>query len=337
MGSIREQLTTSWAKLAVGASGPREWRALRLDVPHVLNVFAAVRESDCTRAILFECANGAAPPWRMRFESEGLALIDERDAREGVMRVALVVERPDLESVVLVIADDLVRSSIPAANAADAMTAVAARLSAWQTCLKLRRDGFGRERMLGLFGELIVMERLGAAIGFDRSVENWTGPDRGLHDFELAGEAIEVKTTSGSAGLMHITGLDQLDIGGLDSLTLCRVVVVPDDRGVDIDRVVARIRAAADGFGHRIRQAVDRGLLMTGYVDANSVGERYEKLSVVAVEGYEVRDAFPRLTRGIVAGGIVAAEYRLDSAGVTDYRMSDESLERAFGRFAKGG
>lgn len=337
MTTAREQLTAGWAKLVVGTPGPREWRALRLEIPHILTVFAAVRESDGTRAILFECPIATAPSWRVRFESEGLALVDERDALEQVMRVALVLERPDLESIALVIAEDILKASVMTQAPLDAVTAIAERLSAWQTCLKVRREGLSYQRMLGLLGELVVMERIAALSGLDRVVPSWTGPDRGIHDFERGDRAIEVKTSSGLAGLAHISALSQLDAGGFGELTLCRVAVIRDDDGEDLAEIIARVRAEADRFGHGVRQRLDRGLLLSGYIDADVAAERLEKLSVVAVEGYDVREGFPRLTSQTVPPGIVAAEYRLDLASAANHQMSAADLEGVFSRFATGG
>lgn len=337
MTPAQVELMGGWAKLAHGTPGSREWRAVRLVIPHVLAIFAAVRESDGTRAILFECPISAAPSWRVRFESEGVALVDERDVQEQVMRVALILERPDLESIALVIAEDLINSSLLAEIPLQAVVAIAERLLAWQTCLKVRREGLSHQRMLGLLGELVVMERIAALSRLDLVVPKWSGPDRGIHDFARAGEAIEVKTSAGLAGLVHVTALAQLDNSGLRALTLCRVAVVRDDEGEDLRLVIARLRAEADSFGHGVRQTLDRGLLLSGYIDADIAAEGLEKFSVIALEGYDVREGFPRLTSQTVSPGIVAAEYRLDLAGAANHRMSAADLEGVFNRFATGG
>lgn len=336
MSGARDRLAEGWARLAIGTRGAREWRATRLDISHVLSIFAAVRENDGARAILFECPIVAAPLWRVKFESEGLALVDERDLREQVMRVALILERPDLESIVLVITEDLIKTSLAAITPQEAVAAIAERLLAWQACLKVRREGLSYQRMLGLFGELVVMERIAALSGLEHVVLNWTGPDRGNHDFERAGQAIEVKTSSGLAGLVHVTALSQLDSGGLVSLTLCRVAVIGDDEGETLGDVIARLRALADCLGHGIRQSLDRGLLLSGYMDTDGAAERFPKLGVIAVEGYDVQERFPRLTSQTVSPGIVAAEYKLDLAGAENYRMTDSELGSAFSRFAMG-
>ncbi len=337
MGPIREAMLRAWVSLASGPAGGREWRALRIEAEHPLDVFAAIREEDLTRGVLFECPIASAPSWRLRFESEGLRLIDDREGRDGTRRIALALERIDLESVFLVVAEDLIASSRSASGALEAVEAVGSRLSAWQTCLKLRREGFGQERMLGLFGELVLLEQMAAAVGFDRAIAAWTGPDRGLHDFEAGRMAIEVKTSLGARGAVHIGSLDQLDPSGLQDLVLCRIVVVPEETGLDLPGLVARTRRAADSMGHAVRRDLDHRLLMSGYIDAESQETRSDRLSVAEVEGYEVREAFPRLTRETVARAVIAAEYRLDTSAAMQYLMTPEALVRLLARFGMGG
>jgi hypothetical protein len=327
----------SWATLNKGPTGSRTWRALRFEQNHALDVFAAIREGDGKRAVLFECGIQAAPKWRLRFDSEGLTLTDERQSGEGVMQIALALEREDLEPVFLVIAEDLVRASTPASTAAEALETIASRLSAWQTCLKLRRDGFGQERMLGLFGELTLLERLAERIGLADAIRHWSGPDRGLHDFIASSKALEVKTSKGTAGLIRVGSLDQLDDTGLTDLILCRVVVVPNDNGIDLDALVARLRQAADLCGHGMRQTFDRCLLLTGYLDSSGREERFDRLDVVAIEPYRIGPGFPRLTSATVVPGIVAAEYVLDPTAAAALRLDDEQLRSVFLSFGMGG
>lgn len=330
-------LTAAWQSLAGGPSGDREWRALRIDLSHPLDVFAAVREVDRTRGVIFECPIANAPTWRLRFESEGLQLADDREGRGGTRRIVLALERGDLETVFLVIAEDLIESSRASGDAQEAVATLGARLAAWQTCLKLRRDGFGQERMLGLYGELAVLERLASAVGMARAVEAWSGPERGLRDFEAGTLAVEVKTSLGAAGAVRIGSLDQLDPTGLQRLALCRVVVVPDDAGVGLTDVVERVRAAAGVAGPGIRRALDQRLLMSGYIDPGERDTSFERLSILAIEGYEVCGDFPRVTRETVPAAVLSAEYRLDTGAASRSRMTEEALRGLLTSFGVGG
>lgn len=330
---IRGVLEGAWHSLADGPVGDREWRALRIELSHQLDVFAAVRETDRTRGVLFECPVASAQAWRLRFESEGLHLTDDRDGRDGMRRIALALERGDLEAVFLVIADDLIESSRAATNVQEAVATLGARLAAWQACLKLRRDGFSRERMLGVYGELVILEKLAAAVGIARAVEVWTGPERGLHDFEAGSIAIEVKTSQGSAGAVSIGSLDQLDPSLLRQLALCRVVVVPDDAGIGLADLVERMRAYASAAGAAIRRSLDQRLLMSGYIDPGEREPPFEPLSVVGIEAYEVRGNFPRITRETVAAAVLSAEYRLDVAAASEGRLDEEAFSTLFMSF----
>jgi hypothetical protein len=337
MARIQDALTAAWDSLAHGPAGAREWRALRIEIAHKLDVFAAVREADQTRGVLFECPVTRAPAWRLRFESEGLQLVDDREGWHGTRRIALTLERADLETVFLVVAEDLIASSGTARDAHEAVATLGARLSAWQTCLKLRRDGFSQERMLGLYGELVMLERLASVVGMARAVAVWTGPERGLHDFEAGGFAVEVKTSQGASGAVRIGSLDQLDPSGLRQLALCRLVVVPDVAGTSLTDVVARVRAAAAAAGPAIRRTFDQRLLMSGYIDPDDRDVPFESLSVVAVEAYEVCGDFPRLTREIVPAAVLSADYRLDVAASTGHRMTDDAFDALLASFEEKG
>ncbi len=334
---IQGVLKAAWQSLAGGPSGDREWRALRIELSHPLDVFAAVREADQTRGVVFECPIANAPAWRLRFESEGLQLADDREGRGGTRRIVLALERGDLETVFLVVAEDLIESSRASGDTQEAVATLGARLAAWQTCLKLRRDGFGQERMLGLYGELAVLERLTSTVGVARAVEVWTGPERGLRDFETGSIAVEVKTSLGAAGAVRIGSLDQLDPTGLQCLALCRVVVVLDEAGFSLTDLVERLRAEAGAAGVGIRRALDRRLLMSGYLDPGERDTAFQPLSILSIEGYQVRDDFPRVTRETVPAAVLSAEYRLDIGGASRTRMTEIALHGLLTSFGGGG
>lgn len=334
MESIRQVISRTWNSLAAGAPGGREWRALRIETRHPLDVFAAIRERDNIRGILFECPVELSLNWRLRFDSEGICLFDERESRDGIRRVALVLERPDLEQIFLVVLDDLIHSSRFGATVEEAMSAVAERLLAWQTCLRLRRAGFGAEQELGLYGELMVLERLATVAGYARAVEVWTGPDRGLHDFETSARAIEVKTSHGKHATVNIGALDQLDATKVQSLVLCRIVVVPDDGGVDLKSLIKRVRCAADLAGLAVRSNLDRRLLLSGYIDPDERDAHSDRFSVTDLEVYNIEGDFPRLTHENVNPAITSVTYRIDLQNLSQYRISGSELEKMFTEFS---
>lgn len=321
MTRFGDTLGRAWTSLSSGPPGARAWRAQRIETDHPLDVFAAVREADAVPGLLFECALDSAPAWKLRFDSEGLRLKDERDTGDGKLRILLTLERRDLESVFLVIAEDLVAASRDCKGVPDALTTIGERLAAWQACLKLRRAGFTRERALGLYGELLFLEHLAAVVELSRALIAWQGPDRGLHDFQAARAAVEVKTTIGAHGTVSIASLDQLDPTGFERLALCRVVVVPDPTGTSLADVVARLRLGVDSIGPSMRRRFDDALLKSGYMESDAA-EITTPYTTRELELYEVSADFPRLTREHVSPAVVSAEYRLTLASAQQFRMT---------------
>lgn len=334
--SIRETFHRIWSELDVGHDGQGEWRAKRLETQHPLDVFAAVRETDLARGVLFECPTASSPMWRLRFDSEGFRLLDQSTGRSGTRCIALALERPDLEAVFLVIAEDLIASSMSAAKPDEAVTLIGSRLAAWQACLKVRRDGFSHDQRLGLFGELILLERLSLAVGMDLAIAAWKGPQRGLHDFASGKYAIEVKTSLGAYGLVHVGSLDQLHVKDAQQLALFRVVLVPDEQGNNLQEIVARIRTAADQLGHTVRNALDQRVLMSGYLDADGLEVEAERYAVAAAEPYDVRAEFPCLTKEMVRAGVASATYSIDMSFANSFLMAAEQFDVLLMNFGRG-
>lgn len=67
-----------------------------------------------------------------------------------------------------------------------------------------------RDQEVGLYGELLVLERLVQRLGPAVAIEAWLGPGAAEHDFALPMGDIEVKTTTGERRQHWIHGLGQL-------------------------------------------------------------------------------------------------------------------------------
>lgn len=82
--------------------------------------------------------------------------------------------------------------------------------------LALRRLSLGDEVLLGLAGELVLLEALilrsppGAAAVL---VDRWAGSMPSTRDFQLGSVGVEVKTTTGTASRHHIAGVHQTELG----------------------------------------------------------------------------------------------------------------------------
>lgn len=82
--------------------------------------------------------------------------------------------------------------------------------------LALRRASLGNEVLLGLAGELVVLQALlrAADPGSAMSIlDSWAGSVPSSRDFQLGPVGVEVKTTTGPTSYHHINGVHQIELG----------------------------------------------------------------------------------------------------------------------------
>lgn len=137
--------------------------------------------------------------------------------------------------------------------------------------LALSRAALGNEVLVGLAGELFLIEGLTGAVpagSADRVVAAWSGSVPSSRDFRFGTTGIEVKTTTGTGSKHHVQGLHQIEVGhadegapetGLFILSLGIKWSGADESGTSIptmvDRIVARLAPdVAQSFLKRLAQ-----------------------------------------------------------------------------------
>jgi len=314
---------TAWREAAAGAPGPRAWRAVRTTCPGPLAVFAAIREADGALSVLFESPIESAPVARGRFEADGISILEERNYPERTYRIAVTLERGDLDNIFGIVIADLIEAAAAQSAPAAAIVSLFSRLSAWQAFLRARHTGLGREAIIGLIGELLTLRRVAASVGWVAAVDAWKGPTGGLHDLVRRGHAIEVKTGAGVASAVEISSLDQLEDAGLTSLLLAHVHLAEAPAGLSLPGLVSAIaddlQQNAPGALRGFRDA----LLASGYADVDAdlyLGRTYQP---VGTRYYLVSPGFPRLTRSGIPQGVAEALYRLDLRAIQPHIVDD--------------
>ena len=328
MSDLLAELRSKWDEaLASGTSG-REWRAVALTKASPVKLLAGIRDRDGRISVLVETAAEHAPRNCVRFQAEGISLTDERWAEEGLLRLAVTLERADLHEIFEVLAVDLLSVAADSPSPDLAIQHTVRRLEAWQVCLRARRRGLPREEQAGLLGELAVMDLLAAEIGLARTVTAWRGPLDGIHDFEAAGVAIEAKAAIGLSRHVRISRLDQLDSEGLRALVLVRTKFQELPDGLTLPETVGALRTTIERDCPSAAAEFADKLMRTGYLDADA--EIYGSMTVVLndIHGFRVREGFPRLTGATVPPAIVDAAYSLDERLLTSFRIEDEELRK---------
>ena len=209
MIEIEGELHSHWESLEMHPGDAGDWRAHRLAIDGPIACYAAIRNLDSRRGIIFETPIGDAPQGRLRFEAEGISVREQRDFDDGRYRVAANTEQEGYRTIFRVIALDLLAVVDGPMPVTVGWARLQQRIEAWQACLRARRRGLTREEQVGLYGELVCLRVIAATVSMTTALEAWKGPLRGLHDFVLADRALEVRqpagTTPGSGSDLSIS------------------------------------------------------------------------------------------------------------------------------------
>jgi hypothetical protein len=185
--------------------------------------------------------------------------------------------------------DDVVEDVVDAVqDAADSGQATLEVVARWRRLFKAGLvRGLGAEATRGLFAELSMLTSLvDADPRFDVSM--WTGPLGQPHDFELAGDCVEVKALGVTSTQVRIHGLEQLDAHDGRPLHLALLTVVDDVDGRSIDDLALDLeRRIGDP------ELLKRRLAATGWTADSPAHD--EKYRLGQVSGIHVTAATPRL------------------------------------------
>ena len=173
-------------------------------------------------------------------------------------------------------------------------SALERRAESWRVFMHTVEKVLSPEKERGLFGELIVLERL-LKRGVDKPLADiWTGPMRNEHDFILsAAEALEVKTSSSKLPFVpKIDNIMQLDSTDRNDLLLVAVHLSEDPEGVTLAELTSRVSLL---LSNSDREEL-RNLMLVQKIDLENPGRELNRFSVEFVRAFRA-DSLPRITR----------------------------------------
>ena len=193
--------------------------------------------------------------------------------------------------------------------------AIVETVTQWRSVLAAR-SRMSNEGEIGLFGELLALESLHAAIG-SAAVDAWRGTENEEHDFGLNEIDVEIKTTAGERRTHWISGVRQLLPSVDRPLALVSVQVTRGGMtGRTLAELVDALRSAVDDVTQ-----FDAKLARIGWEDAAAdlYIERWALRSHPAA--FEISGDFPRLTPALLSTlpvddeSLVDVRYRIDLDG----------------------
>ncbi|OCH60192.1 hypothetical protein A6D98_12480 [Aliivibrio fischeri] len=191
-------------------------------------------------------------------------------------------------------------------------SAIISRLFAWKNFMKTPTNYLSQSSERGLFGELIVLNKLVDVCGaHSKLLDSWLGPIRGLHDFEFPSGSIEVKSTIKSSNCAQITSLDQLDVAAESSLYLALVKLKKcTSSGQTLDDLVENTVARIDSS---LKPDFYSKLIFCGYLPNYQISRPFRvQYRSSECYYYHVDQAFPCLTASNVPHQVKSISYQLD-------------------------
>ena len=189
--------------------------------------------------------------------------------------------------------------------------------------LLARAPRLSEDQEIGLFGELVALDRLIDGVGETKALAAWLGPRAEEHDFVLGEADVEVKTTRSERRIHVIHGLGQLTPTPGRPLHLMSVQVTGAGAAGNgetlpelIERIRRRLRSGRTDFDDRLTDC--------GWEDAQA-DRLYTTRLLVRSEPrfYNVDGAFPAIT----SAGLSPIVTRPELVRSIDYRIDVTDLE----------
>ena len=189
--------------------------------------------------------------------------------------------------------------------------------------LLARAPRLSEDQEIGLFGELVALDRLIDGVGEPKALAAWLGPRAEEHDFVLGEADVEVKTTRSERRIHVIHGLGQLTPTPGRPLHLMSVQVTGAGAAGNgetlpelIERIRRRLRSGRTDFDDRLTDC--------GWEDAQS-DRLYTTRLLVRSEPrfYTVDEDFPAIT----SAGLSRIVTRPELVRSIDYRIDVTDLE----------
>jgi hypothetical protein len=300
-------------------------------------IYLVVAVPELTRQMLVQLPAESAinvaelPAWR------GLGISIRRlDVADVHNEPFLVLQQdiPGTEKVYEMVIDDLAQTLLDGPTGRSLSELLENALGRWSSFFSQHGfDGLSPEQQRGLYGELwFLRDHLVSRLGALEATRAWSGFVGAPQDFQLAGRAIELKTST--AKLHHKVGISnelQLDDRGLESLHLGVLLLGELDGAptlpalvADLDLLVQDEPGATTAFRDGLRSA--------GYLDAHA--DHYTAGYVFrSFRCFRVGEGFPRILDTDIPEGVGDVRFTIAIAACASFEVT---IEAALADFARG-
>lgn len=240
----------------------------------------------------------------------------------GGVRIGMTLVDGDLARSFSVMCYDLAERSRPADTTVSALSTLLRALNNWADLFRKRTaEGLSREEVLGLVGELLVVEALveSSRGSVDALIQGWRGPHGDARDIGFNGTRIEVKAQRSTSALkLRVSSLAQLDDRG-DRVFVVLIRLSPSESGRSLMELADSLRVRLEGFPMASIE-FERKLETSGMTAESD--HAHERLSQDERLVFFVAEQFPRLVPGNVPAGVTAVSYEVSGPPLEAFRTS---------------
>lgn len=323
-------LRTAWRALD-GGTGEGGWRTIPLEMKGNCRILAGRHFPGNEEAILVGFHSVSVPQDKNLPQGHGFRVnrLERNIMADGQVWVSLARLAAGSLDMFALMAEDILNflNSRPTEREDSIFHAFLCRIRAWQNFMDREGAGIlGAEAETGLFGELIILDKLiSSGMPLIDAVNAWHGPIDGVQDFLIGTGAIEVKTTASQGSFpAKISSLEQLDNSLVQPLFLAGVRVALHDSGMTLPVFGQAVRSKFTTES-AARSIYENRLIQAGLLEANA--DKYPRCFVHSnTVTFCVNNEFPSLTAGKVGIEIRKVRYELDLELI---KQPDAGIDRA--------
>jgi hypothetical protein len=209
---------------------------------------------------------------------------------------------------------------------AEVVSALLLEIERWHDFLGRIRAGLSVEQRMGLFGELVFLQRVLEFNPTPLALDNWTGPQGGTRDFQFGYFDVEIKSVGKGKSRIRISSEFQLDNNDVDSLFLKVFTLCDSDHGMSISDLATSIFEILDPVA---KLSFQSKLDSLGAVDLS----RLDRDSWIVCDEvtFRIDDEFPSIRRSEISDAISSVQYRLNIKGLDRFAIENDVLELMIG------
>ena len=260
------------------------------------------------------------PNWR---EIQVELATDDESPDVILVKIALISER--FTDVFTAFANDLYKTLSPIGKQPNLPYVLSDRFENWHRFFMTHSsEGLSHEEQLGLFGELwFMLHHILCRLPKPAALKCWKGPEEKVHDFELPGGSVEVKTTgTKEPRAFRISSEYQLDTAGIPSLHLYVLSVETRGSGGEtLPELVSELRTEFEAE-QAVSDLFRQKLMEAGYLDIHAA-EYTARYEVVEEFLFGVENGFPSIVE--VPEGVSEVKYKISLSACLRFQVDLET------------